>query len=201
MKNTKEKTSYCIGLEAGKKLREQFDDVEESFLCEGFQDGLKKVNPKLPLQEIQSLLSNLREQIELQQRQYIARLSEKNKQEGSSFLNFNKQKDGVIVLPSGLQYTILKSGAGKSPTLFDAVKVHYTGTFIEGAVFDSSRERGEPIVFPVNRVIPGWSEILQIMKVGDHFKVFIPHYLAYGEHGFGRDIGPNTTLIFELEIL
>lgn len=201
MNSTKEKVSYCIGLETGKNLRQQFADIDMPLLLEGFEHGLGKENPKLSSQEIATVLTNLRTQMESQQKQYIAQLAEDNKKEGEGFLNLNKQKANVVSLPSGLQYTVISEGSGEKPSLFDNVSVHYTGKFLDGTVFDSSYQRGEPTVFPVNRVIPGWSEALQLMKEGSKWQIFIPHYLAYGEHGFGRDIGPNTTLTFEMELL
>jgi FKBP-type peptidyl-prolyl cis-trans isomerase FklB len=201
MNSTKEKVSYCIGLETGKNLRQQFADIDMPLLLEGFEHGLGKANPKLSSQEIATVLTNLRMQMESQQKQYIAQLAEDNKKEGEGFLNLNKQKANVVSLPSGLQYTVISEGSGEKPSLFDNVSVHYTGKFLDGTVFDSSYQRGEPTVFPVNRVIPGWSEALQLMKEGSKWQIFIPHYLAYGEHGFGRDIGPNTTLTFEMELL
>lgn len=201
MKSTKERVSYCIGLETGKNLKQQFADIDMELLLSGFQDGLTEAEPKLSQNEIVSVLTSLRSQIETQQKQYIAQLAEKNKKEGETFLQFNKQKSDVISLPSGLQYKVIKQGEGPTATVFDTVSIHYTGTFINGQVFDSSHSRGEPTVFPVNRVIQGWSEALQLMKAGDKWQLFIPSYLAYGEHGFGREIGPNTTLIFEVECL
>jgi FKBP-type peptidyl-prolyl cis-trans isomerase FklB len=201
MKSTKEKVSYCIGLETGKNLKQQFTDIDMDLLNEGFQDGITNSSPKLSQDEIRSILIALRNQIESQQKQYIAQVAEENKKEGETFLSTNKTKEGVVTLSSGLQYKVMKEGAGEKPTLFDVVSVHYKGHFVDGRVFDSSYERGKPQVFPVNRVIQGWSEALQMMKVGDKWQLFIPHYLAYGEHGFGQEIGPNTTLIFEMELL
>jgi len=121
--------------------------------------------------------------------------------EGEDFLAANKAKAGVVTLPSGLQYEIIKEGTGPKPTAEDQVKCHYHGTTIDGKVFDSSVDRGEPAVFPVNRVIPGWTEALQLMPVGSKWKLFIPAALAYGERGAGKDIKPNSALIFEVELL
>ena len=146
-------------------------------------------------------MNALRQQIEAQQKQYIAAVSAENKKDGETFLAQNKGKPGVKVLPSGLQYQVISSGTGASPTLVDEVEVHYKGYFIDGREFDSSYARGQPHSFPVNRVIPGWAEVLQLMKVGDKWRVVIPSYLAYGEMGYGPEIGPNTTLIFEMELL
>lgn len=201
MNSTKEKVNYCIGLETGKNLRLQFADIDIDRLMDGLLDGLHDNSPKLAAQEIGSVLTNLKAQIEGQQKKYVAALAERNKKEGEAFLQENKAKDGVVALPSGLQYKVVSEGKGKKPTLFDSVKIHYTGSFIDGGVFDSSHQRGEPTEFPVNRVIPGWSEALQLMKEGDKWQISIPPYLAYGEHGFGKEIGPNSTLLFEVELL
>ena len=201
MKTTKEKVSYCIGLETGKNLKHQFADMDVQLLNEGFQDGLSSATPKLSQEEIRSILVALRNQMENQQKQYIAQMAQENKQQGDDFLASNKQKDGVVSLPSGLQYKIMKTGSGSKPTLFDNVTIHYKGTFIDGRVFDSSLERGEPATFPLNKLIAGWSEALQLMQIGDKWQLFVPSYLAYGEHGYGPEIGPNTTLVFEVELL
>ncbi len=203
MKSTKEKVSYCIGLETGRNLKNQFADMDVECLLNGFQDALSATNPKLAQEEIQSILVALRNQVESQQRQHFARLAEENKKRSESFFAENKNKEGVVTLMSGLQYKVLSSGndAGNHPTPLDFVKIHYRGSFIDGRVFDSSYQRGQPHVFPLNRVIAGWTEILQKMKIGDKWQVFIPPYLAYGEMGFGQEIGPNVALIFEIELL
>ncbi len=125
----------------------------------------------------------------------------KNLKEGEAFLAANAKKEAVTTLPSGLQYKVLKSGKGKSPKATDTVKVHYHGTLLDGTVFDSSVERGEPATFPVNGVIPGWVEALQIMKEGDKWQLTIPPKLAYGERGAGGKIGPNSVLVFDVELL
>jgi FKBP-type peptidyl-prolyl cis-trans isomerase len=201
MNTPKEKASYCIGLETGKNLKEQFEDIDIDLLAAGFHDAISNSTPKLPAQEIQNVLTAVKHQIDAQQRQYIAKVAHENKLAGEEFLATNKAKPGVKVLPSGLQYKVVNAGTGATPTLLDEVTIHYKGTFIDGRVFDSSYERGKPHVFPVNRVIPGWSEALQMMKVGDKWEVVIPSYLAYGEAGFANQIGPNFTLVFEMELL
>ncbi len=201
MKSTKEKVSYCLGLETGKNLIRQFADVDFDLLRKGFEDGLGGDTPKLSNDEVGLIMQTLRQQVELQQRQFVAKVAEQNRKEGEAFLEKNKKKEGINVLPSGLQYQVLAKGSGEKPSLVDTVSVHYRGTFINGQIFDSSYERGKPHEFPVNRVIPGWSEALQLMQVGDKWQIFIPHYLAYGEAGFGNEIGPCATLIFEMELL
>lgn len=203
MKSTKEKVSYCIGLETGRNLKHQFADMDTSCLLDGFQDALSAANPKLAQEEVQSIMVALRNQVETQQRQHFSRVAEENKKQSEAFFAENKNKEGVISLMSGLQYKILSSGPNSDvhPTPLDFVKIHYRGSFVDGRVFDSSYQRGQPHVFPLNRVIAGWTEILQKMSVGDKWQVFIPPYLAYGEMGFGQEIGPNTALIFEIELL
>jgi FKBP-type peptidyl-prolyl cis-trans isomerase FklB len=126
---------------------------------------------------------------------------EKNKKEGEVFLAENKKKPGIITLPSGMQYKIMREGTGKSPKSTDTVTTHYRGTTLDGKEFDSSYKRNEPASFPLNRVIAGWTEALQLMKVGSKWQLFIPSNLAYGENGAGQDIGPDATLIFEVELL
>ncbi len=201
METTREKVSYCIGLETGRSLRMQFSDIDVSLLMKGFQDALFDKSPDMKDDEIAQIMQALRMQIEKQQKEYIAHLSTENKRLGEEFLNKNKAKEGVVTLPSGLQYKVIASGHGKSPRPVDVVTAHYKGTFIDGRVFDSSYEREKPQTFIVNRVIPAWSEALQLMKEGDKWQIFVPSYLAYGEAGFGNQIGPNMTLIFEIELV
>jgi len=201
MKTTKEKVSYCIGLETGRNLQRQFTDIDLELLKKGFNDALFNNNPQLNSEEVQGIMQALRQQIDQQQKQFVSKLSEQNRKEGEAFLTQNREKEGVITLMSGLQYLVLNKGTGPKPSAADAVSVHYRGSFINGKIFDSSYERGKPHAFPINRVIPGWSEALQLMHVGDKWQLFVPHYLAYGEAGFGNEIGPCTTLIFEMELL
>lgn len=201
MKTTKQKVSYCIGLETARNLLRQFTDMDLKLLEDGFKDAIANTTPKLEQNEVQSIMQALRQQVDQQQKQFITKLSEDNRKEGEVFLLANKEKEGVVTLNSGLQYKVLSPGTGPKPTAVDVVSVHYRGSFIDGRIFDSSYERGKPHAFPVNRVIAGWSEALQLMRVGDKWQIFIPHYLAYGEAGFGNEIGPCTTLIFEMELL
>lgn len=201
MKTNREKVSYCIGLETGKNLKNQFKDLDMSLLVEGFQDALEDKTPPLQREEITSIMNSLYEQIQRQQREYVVKVAENNKHQSESFLLENKKNTGVVSLTSGLQYKVLSSGKGPSPTMMDTVTCHYRGTLVDGTVFDSTYETGKPQTFPMNRVIPGWSEALKLMKVGDKWQVFIPPYLAYGEAGYGPQIQPNSTLVFEMELI
>ncbi len=201
MDSSKEKVSYCIGLETAKNLKQQFSDMDVSLLVEGFQDGVNGAPPKIPQEEVQNLMVALKNQIESQQRQFITQISEENKRAGLEFLEENKKKPGVVALPSGLQYKVLTEGTGPVPTILDVVQTHYKGSSITGQVFESTYNTGNPATFPVNRVIQGWAEALQKMKVGSKWQIFVPSYLAYGEAGYGNVIAPNMTLVFEMELL
>jgi FKBP-type peptidyl-prolyl cis-trans isomerase FklB len=158
-------------------------------------------SPKLSEQEMQDAKTAFQQKVQARAAKDMALLLEKNKKEGEAFLAENKTKEGVITLPSGLQYKVLKAGTGATPKATDIVVTHYRGTLIDGKVFDSSIDRGEPAEFPVNAVIKGWSEALQHMKVGAKWQLFVPAELAYGERGAGQVIAPNSTLIFDIELL
>ena len=202
MQSNREKVSYCIGLEAGGNIRGQFKDIDQDLLKKGFTDALEGKSPALEHDEIKEILTALQKQIQEQQKVFVEQLAVKNKEEGENFLEANKLEDGITALPNGLQYQVIESGRGEvSPKIHDTVSVHYRGQLINGNVFDSTYERGTPAEFPVGRVIPGWSEALKLMVVGDKWKVFIPSYLAYGETGYGPQIEPNATLIFEMELV
>ncbi|MFY7843196.1 MAG: FKBP-type peptidyl-prolyl cis-trans isomerase N-terminal domain-containing protein [Rhabdochlamydiaceae bacterium] len=201
MESSKEKVSYCIGLETAKNLRNQFTDMDEKLLLEGFKDGVCDNNPQLAEEEIRNLMNILKRQIENQQKQFVSQIAKDNKEQGEKFLNMNKEKNDVVVTSSGLQYRILKKGQGPVPTMFDVVSVHYKGSSIENQVFESTYETNNPAVFPVNKVIQGWAEALQMMPVGSKWEIYIPSYLAYGELGYGNAIGPNMALVFEMELL
>jgi FKBP-type peptidyl-prolyl cis-trans isomerase FklB len=201
MKTNREKVSYCIGLETAKNLKNQFKDLDMSLLMTGFQDALEERTPPLERDEIRSILTALQQQVQKQQKEFVIQVAQANKKESEAFFEENRKKLGVVTTASGLQYEILASGNGPSPTMMDEVLCHYRGSFINGNVFDSTYEHGKPQTLPLARVIPGWSEALKLMKVGDKWKLFIPPYLAYGEAGFGPHIQPNMTLIFEMELL
>ncbi len=152
-------------------------------------------------EEAQAVMSEMQKQMHEQQQAKMAQAAEGNKKEGDAFLAANKGKEGVVTLPSGLQYKVLTAGTGPKPTTSDSVVCNYRGTLINGTEFDSSYKRGQPATFPVTGVIKGWTEALQLMPVGSKWQLFIPADLAYGDRGAGADIGPGATLIFEIELL
>jgi FKBP-type peptidyl-prolyl cis-trans isomerase FklB len=197
LKSQKEKVSYIIGMEIGSNLKKQLADVDSTILAKGIQDALTDRKPLLTEKEIQETMAAFQKEMMVKQTE----VAKKNKAEGEAFLSENKKKEGVKALPSGLQYKVIKAGTGKKPKSNDTVTVHYRGTLINGAEFDSSYKRGQPVSFQVSGVIPGWTEALQLMEVGAKWQLFIPSNLAYGEQGAGRDIGPNATLIFEVELV
>jgi FKBP-type peptidyl-prolyl cis-trans isomerase FklB len=199
--NPKQKTSYAIGEDVASTLKDRDIDLDPKALAAGISDTLAG-KPALNQQEVDDTLSKLRQELTARAEAKSKGEGEKNLKAGKAFLAANAKKDGVITTATGLQYKVLKSGTGASPQKTDTVKVHYHGTLIDGTVFDSSVQRGEPITFPVSGVIPGWTEALQLMKVGDKWQLFIPSNLAYGEQSPpDSKIGPNSTLLFEVELL
>ena len=197
----KDKTSYAIGLDLGNKLKSQSIDVDTSVLMRGMNDGISGTKPLMSEEDMRTSLTALSTQIRAKQTAMLKDLSEKNKSEGDAFLAENKSKEGVVALPSGLQYKILKAGDGPKPAASDSVVCNYKGTLISGKEFDSSYKRGQPATFPVSGVIKGWTEALQLMPVGSKWQLFIPPDLAYGDRGAGADIQPDSTLIFEVELM
>ncbi|MBI5385441.1 MAG: FKBP-type peptidyl-prolyl cis-trans isomerase [Verrucomicrobia bacterium] len=200
LKTPKARLSYCIGADIGGNFKTQGIEVDPKVLAAGFADAFAG-KPTLTEAEIRETLNNFRKEMMEKAQAKQKESGDKNVKEGETFLAANAKKEGVKVLPSGLQYKVLKSGTGKSPKATDTVKTHYHGTLIDGTVFDSSVERGEPVSFGVNQVIPGWTEALQLMKEGDKWQLVLPSKIAYGERGAGPKIGPNSTLIFEVELI
>jgi FKBP-type peptidyl-prolyl cis-trans isomerase FklB len=196
-----DKISYAIGMNMAKTLQRQSLEVEPDVLVRGLKDVLAGNKPLLSDDEARATLTALQNDMRAKQQEKTQQLGLSNKKEGEDFLAVNKGKDGVITLPSGLQYKILKEGSGPKPSAGDSVVCNYRGTLINGAEFDSSYKRGEPATFPVSGVIKGWTEALQLMPVGSKWQLFVPSDLAYGQRGAGADIGPNATLIFEVELL
>ena len=197
LKNQKDKMSYIIGMDIGNNLKRQSIDIEPAALARGIKDALAGGKPLLTEKEIQETMALFQKNMMAKQQE----VANKNKKEGETFLAENKKKEGVKTLPSGLQYKVIKEGTGKKPKLADTITAHYRGTLINGTEFDSSYKRGQPANFPLSGVIPGWTEALQLMGEGAKWELFIPSNLAYGERGTGGVIGPNATLIFEIELI
>jgi len=197
----KDKISYAIGMTVGGGLHRDAVDVDPNMLLRGLKDAMAGGPTLLTDQQAQAMIVQLRNQLQQKAEAQRAQAGEANKKEGEEFLAANKTKPGVIALPSGLQYKILKEGTGPKPTATDKVKCNYRGTFINGTEFDSSEKHGGPATFPVTGVIKGWTEALQLMPVGSKWQLFVPSDLAYSARGYGNDIGPNETLIFEVELL
>ncbi len=201
LKNEKDKISYSMGVDIGKRLKQQSIDFDPDLFAKGLKDVYSGGEVLLTDQEIKETLTAFQKTLIAKQAEARKHMGEKNKQEGDAFLTENKQKEGVTTLPSGLQYTVIEAGTGKTPKATDTVVTNYRGTLINGTEFDSSYKRGKPATFPVNGVIKGWTEALQLMKEGAKWKLFIPSDLAYGERGAGNTIGPNATLIFDIELI
>jgi len=195
-----QKYGYALGVDLGTNFRMQYIDVDLDALMLGIKEGIANQRSCMSEDEFNQTV----DQFQAEQRELYAKMKkevgDKNKADGQKFLDENKKNAGVTVLPSGLQYKVMKSGTGPSPKASDKVTAHYTGKLINGKVFDSSVERGQPFTTELNRVIKGWTEIIQLMKVGDKWEVYIPSELAYGENGAGT-IEPNSVLIFEIELL
>lgn len=196
-----DKASYIIGFNLGSNLKQQEIPVSTELIVKGLRDGLGGAKGLLTEEEIQASMTEFQQQMMAKQQAKMAEVGAKNKKEADEFLAANKSKQGVVTTASGLQYQILTPGNGPTPKETDKVTVHYKGTLLDGTTFDSSYDRGEPATFQVNQVIPGWVEALQLMKVGSKVKLFIPPALAYGEQGAGQEIGPNSMLVFEVELL
>ena len=190
-----DKVSYALGLSIGNNFQNSgINDLQIEDFVKGLKDILGGQTPEISYDEAKQVINDYF--MKLQKEKF-----EINKKAGEEFLNINKGKAGVVTLPSGLQYQVLQKGEGPKPTASDKVKCHYHGTLINGTVFDSSVQRGEPAVFGVSQVIPGWVEALQLMPVGSKWRLFIPSDLAYGEHGAGEAIEPNSALVLDVELL
>ena len=201
LKDQKEKISYIIGMDIGTNFKRQSIDIDPDILGRGIKDGLSGAKPLLSEQEAKEVLAAFEKVMKGKQEESRKAIGEKNKKEGEVFLAENKTKEGVKTAPSGLQYKVIKPGTGKKPQATDTVTVNYRGTLVDGTEFDSSYRRGKPATFPVSGVIPGWTEALQLMEEGAKWQIIIPSKLAYGEQGAGQMIGPNATLIFEVELI
>jgi FKBP-type peptidyl-prolyl cis-trans isomerase FklB len=201
LRTEKEKTSYAVGVQMGTDMRKFHMDLDPDVVAKGFRDAYTGGKLILNDREMSQVMADTEKQIAARTASVMKEDAEKNKQEGQAFLARNMTRDGVKTLPDGLQYKVIKAGTGRIPRPTDVVVVNYRGTFIDGSEFDSSYQRGQPFVTPANRVIRGWTEALQLMSVGSKWQLFIPPQLAYGTQGAPPVIGPNETLIFELELL
>ena len=197
-----EKVSYSIGLDIGRNFKQQgLNEVDVDFVVAGIKAILKDEKPVLSDSQVQAVMTSFQAKLSAKRDSARNAQADENKKAGDKFLEENKTKKGVKVTESGLQYLVMEKGKGESPKLTNKVKCHYRGTLLDGTEFDSSHKRGQPAEFPVNGVIKGWTEALQLMKPGAKWKLFIPSDLAYGPRGAGGKIGPNATLIFEIELL
>jgi FKBP-type peptidyl-prolyl cis-trans isomerase len=201
LKTQKEKTSYAIGMNMAASMKTNAIDVDVDALVKGIRDSLAGGKTLMTDEQARETITALQKDLQTKMHEKAKVQAEKNKKEGEEFLAKNKEKEGVKTLPDGLQYKVITEGKGKSPLATDTVTVNYRGTLIDGTEFDSSYKRGQPATFPVNGVIKGWTEALQLMKEGSKWQLFIPSSLAYGERGAGGLIGPNATLIFEVELI
>jgi len=189
-----QKNGYTVGYDIGRALRHQIEGVDAESMARGLKEAMAGTPPAVPEAEMQQRSAKLREEA-------ARRIPERNKKEGDAFLAKNKTAAGVKTTASGLQYKVITAGKGERPKAEDTVTVNYRGTLLDGTEFDSSYKRNQPATFPVKGVIPGWTEALQLMPVGSKWMLYIPPQLAYGERGAGRMIGPNSTLVFEVELL
>jgi FKBP-type peptidyl-prolyl cis-trans isomerase FklB len=197
LKTSKEQISYSIGADLGENFKAQGIDIDSAILAKGLNDS---THGKTLLSQAQmvDILKNFQQQLISKKEAEFKVLSNQNKQQGNSYLAANKNKPGIITTQSGIQYKVINSGSGSSPIDNSMVKVDYTGSFIDGTVFDKSKD---PVTFSINNVIPGWTEVLKLMKPGSVFQVVIPPQLAYGEHGIDKAIGPNQTLLFTIHLI
>ena len=201
LETSDQKAAYGIGLNIGRQLTETKDRLDRPAFLRGVEDALQGNESAVPSDELQVELQTFAEEIQNASQQDFDRLAAENSASGDAYLVENRSKEGVMTTESGLQYEVLSQGDGPMPGSEDQVQLHYRGTLIDGTEFDSSYERGEPAQFGVGGVIPGFSEALQLMSVGSHFRVVIPSEIGYGPQGTGGPIGPNATLIFEIELL
>jgi len=194
LKTQRDKESYAQGMSIGTGMRNQGLSLDPALVARGLKDAQNGAKTAMTEEEARAALTQLRQEVE-------QKMGAKGRQEGEAFLAANKSKEGVVALPSGLQYKILKEGTGAKPTAGDTVSCNYRGTLISGKEFDSSTKHGGPATFPVSGVIKGWTEALQLMPVGSKWQLFVPADLAYGNRGAGPDIAPGSTLVFEVELL
>lgn len=197
----KERVSYMIGMDMANQLFQIKDEIDVQVMMRAVSDVLGERETALTPEQADQVRNAFIEKLQNRAAEEQAEIAKANREEGERFLAENGRREGVITTESGLQYEVLRAGDGPRPSLNDQVRVHYVGTLIDGTKFDSSYDRGQPATFPLNGVIAGWTEALQLMPVGSKYKLFIPSDLAYGDRGTPGPIGPNATLIFEVELL
>jgi FKBP-type peptidyl-prolyl cis-trans isomerase FklB len=201
LNSQKKKVSYAIGLDIGKNFKTRAMDIDLDILFQGLRDAQGSGQPLLSNEEIQKTMTQFQQDMMKVEQEKRMGQAMANKAKEDAFLKKNAMEPGIKVTTSGLQYRVISNGSGPLPKVNDTVKVHYRGTLLDGSEFDSSYKRNQPAVFPLNGVIKGWTEALQMMKVGSKWQIFLPSNLAYGEQGAGQVIGPNSTLIFDVELL
>jgi FKBP-type peptidyl-prolyl cis-trans isomerase FklB len=201
LKTEKDKLSYAVGLNVGRSLQKDSVEVDPNVLVQGLKDALAGGKTQMSEDDARGIIQSLQADLHKKQEAQMAAAGEANKKQGDAFMAANKTKEGVVTLPDGLQYKILTAGTGPKPTASDTVNCNYKGTLIDGTEFDSSYKRGQPATFPVNKVIAGWTEALQLMPVGSKWQLFVPPDMAYGARGPSPLIGSNAVLIFEVELL
>jgi len=201
LKSPSDRTSYALGLSIGNDFKEKSMDVDADIFMQGLKDGYSGGKRMLSDEELRETITSFTREMAIKQALAMKQLGDANRRDGELFLAENKTKEGVKTLPDGLQYKVISEGSGKTPKPTDVVTVNYRGILISGIEFDNSYSRGQPATFPVNGVIPGWTEALRLMKEGAKWQLFIPSNLAYGESPVGKVIGPNSTLIFDVELI
>ena len=201
LKTEKDRVSYALGMDLGTQLKARGMDIDTDVFAGALKTAFAGGKTLMTEADAKVIITELQKSMAAKQAEAAKVAGEKNMKEGEAFLTANKTKEGFVSLPSGVQYKVMTAGTGKKPTIDDTVVCQYRGTLIDGKEFDSSYRRGQPAAFPVKGVIKGWTEVLQLMPVGSKWQVVIPSALAYGERGAGTDIGPNATLIFEIELV
>ncbi|HCU6012702.1 TPA: macrophage infectivity potentiator Mip [Legionella pneumophila] len=197
----KDKLSYSIGADLGKNFKNQGIDVNPEAMAKGMQDAMSGAQLALTEQQMKDVLNKFQKDLMTKRTAEFNKKADENKVKGEAFLTENKNKPGVVVLPSGLQYKVINAGNGVKPGKSDTVTVEYTGRLIDGTVFDSTEKTGKPATFQVSQVIPGWTEALQLMPAGSTWEIYVPSGLAYGPRSVGGPIGPNETLIFKIHLI